>query len=183
IPHWAVSKSLTRSVRCAGGVTLIRALTWNVRTCSAMPKEKAQAATTVRPKSTGASGRGGPSCSSDEAGVMLVEQRGRATGIGTGQPEPSGKGRSPILRRKAVAFQRWHEPDDARVSSPVVCPVKAGVFSRRQTCRGKSQASRSLDGRVEGNQDSEAHRQGLPRGDHESPGRNESERESGLESE
>ena len=34
-----------------------------------------------------------------------------------------------------------------------------------------------------GNQDSEAHRQGLPRGDHESPGRNESERESGLENE
>src|ERR1035437_2875274 len=66
---------------------------------------------------------------------------------------------------------------------PVVCPVKAGVFSRRQTCRGKSQAPRSLDGRVEGNQDSEAHRQGLPRGDHESPGRNESERESGLENE
>jgi hypothetical protein len=66
---------------------------------------------------------------------------------------------------------------------PVVCPVKAGVFSRRQTCRGKSQTPRSLDGRVEGNQDSEAHRQGLPRGDHESPGRNESERESGLESE
>src|ERR1035437_2394789 len=66
---------------------------------------------------------------------------------------------------------------------PVVCPVKAGVFSRRQPCRGKSQAPRSLDGRVEGNQDSEAHRQGLPRGDHESPGRNESERESGLENE
>jgi len=65
----------------------------------------------------------------------------------------------------------------------VVCPVKAGVFSRRQTCRGKSQVPRSLDGRVEGNQDSEAHRQGLPRGDHESSGRNESERESGLESE
>src|SRR5450830_2154404 len=49
-----------------------------------------------------------------------------------------------------------------RSACPVVCPVKAGVFSRRQTCRGKSQAPRSLDGRVEGNQDSEAHRQGLP---------------------
>ena len=34
----------------------------------------------------------------------------------------------------------WHEPDDARVSSPVVCPVKAGMFSRRQTCRGRSQS-------------------------------------------
>ena len=37
-------------VRCAGGVTLILALTWNVRTCSAMPREKVQAATTARPK-------------------------------------------------------------------------------------------------------------------------------------
>ena len=34
-----------------------------------------------------------------------------------------------------------------------------------------------------GNQDSEAYRQGLPWGDHESPGRNESERASGLENE
>ena len=70
-----------------------------------------------------------------------------------------------------------------RSARPVVCPVKAGVFSRSQTCRGKSQAPRSLDGRVEGNQDSEAHRQGLPRGDRESPGRNNSERASGLENE
>ncbi len=33
-------------------------------------------------------------------------------------PQPSGNARSPISRREAVAFQRWHEPDDARVSSP-----------------------------------------------------------------
>ena len=39
--------------------------------------------------------------------------------------------RSPKVQQKAAAFARWHEPDDARVSSPVVCPVKAGVFSRR----------------------------------------------------
>src|SRR6266571_4499200 len=70
-----------------------------------------------------------------------------------------------------------------RSARPVVCPAKAGVFSRSQTCRGKSQAPRSLDGRVAGNQDSEAHRQSLPRGDCESPGRNESERASGLENE
>ena len=43
------------------------------------------------------------------------------------------------------------EPYKSRGSRTVVCPVKAGVFSRRQTCRGKSQAPRSLDGRVEGN--------------------------------
>src|SRR6516162_1276308 len=66
---------------------------------------------------------------------------------------------------------------------PGVRPVKTGVFSRRQACRGKSQAPRSLDSRVAGNQDSEAYRQGLPWGDHESPGRNKSERASGLENE
>jgi hypothetical protein len=27
-------------------------------------------------------------------------------------------GRSPKFQRKAAAFVRWHEPDDARVSSP-----------------------------------------------------------------
>ena len=57
------------------------------------------------------------------------------------------------------------------------------MFSRRQTCRGNSQEPRSLDSRVAGNQNSEAYRQGLPWGDHESPGRNESERASGLENE
>jgi hypothetical protein len=37
----------------------------------------------------------------------------------------------PNAQWKAAAFVRWHEPDDARASCPVVCPVKAGVFSRR----------------------------------------------------
>jgi len=44
------------------------------------------------------------------------------------------------MQRKAAAFARWHEPDDARVSSPDVCPVNAGMFSREQTCRGRSQS-------------------------------------------
>src|SRR5258707_9283741 len=57
------------------------------------------------------------------------------------------------------------------------------MFSRRQPCRDNSQEPRSWDSRVAGNQDSEAYRQGLPWGDHESPGRNESERASGLENE
>ena len=52
-----------------------------------------------------------------------------------------------------------------RVSRTVVCPAKAGVFSRSQSCRGKSQKPRSLDGRQEGNRMSEAHRQRLPWGD------------------
>src|SRR3974390_755529 len=66
---------------------------------------------------------------------------------------------------------------------PVVLPAKGGMFSRKQPCRGNRQEPRSLDSRVAGNQDSEAYRQGLPWGDHESPGRNESERASGLENE
>ena len=69
-------------------------------------------------ESTDAPERGGPPRSSDEAGIMPVERRGWVTAVGAGQPQPSGDGRSPISRRKAVAFQRWHEPDDARVSRP-----------------------------------------------------------------
>ena len=66
---------------------------------------------------------------------------------------------------------------------PVVCPAKAGMFSRRKACRGKNQRPRSLDSRVAGNQDPEAYRQRLPWGGDESPGRNNSERKSGLENE
>src|SRR5271157_5683179 len=32
-----------------------------------------------------------------------------------------------------------------RSARPVVCPAKAGMFSRRKACRGKSQKPRSLD--------------------------------------
>ena len=47
----------------------------------------------------------------------------------------------------------------------------------------RSGAPRSLDSRVAGSQNSEAYRQGLPWGIYKSPGRNDSERASGLESE
>ena len=66
-------------------------------------------------ESTDAPERGGPPRSSDEAGVMLVERRGRVTDVGR---EPTGNGRSSNSRRKAAAFARWHEPDDTRVSCP-----------------------------------------------------------------
>jgi hypothetical protein len=33
---------------------------------------------------------------------------------------PTGNGRSPIMQRKGDAFLRWHEPEDARVSYPVL---------------------------------------------------------------
>src|SRR5215470_10921765 len=65
---------------------------------------------------------------------------------------------------------------------PVVCPAKAGMFSRRQTCRGKSQRPRSLDSREEGNRISEAYRRASPWETRKSSGRNENERRGGLES-
>src|SRR6202047_3135042 len=66
-------------------------------------------------ESTDAPERGGLPCSSDEAGVMLVERRGWVIAVELG---PTGNRRSSNSRRKAAAFVRWHEPDDARVSSP-----------------------------------------------------------------
>src|SRR4051794_39336431 len=67
-------------------------------------------------ESTDAPERGGLPCSSDEAGVMLVQRRGRVTAVELGPT--GGARRSPKVQRKAAAFARWHEPDDARVSSP-----------------------------------------------------------------
>src|SRR5262245_66567514 len=55
-------------------------------------------------ESTDAPERDGLPRSSDEAGVMPVERRGWVTAVGAGQLTPSGGGRSPISRRKAVAF-------------------------------------------------------------------------------
>src|SRR5260370_23912695 len=66
-------------------------------------------------ESTDAPERGGLPRSSYEAGVMPVERRGQVTDVGS---EPTGNRRSSNSRRKAAAFMRWHEPDDARVSSP-----------------------------------------------------------------
>ena len=63
-----------------------------------------------------------------------------------------------------------------RTARTVVCPVKAGMFSRGQTCRGRSQSPRSLDSGGDGNGTFEAYRQDLPRGGYELPGRNNSER-------
>ena len=67
-------------------------------------------------ESTDALERGGLLRSSYEAGVMLAERRGQVIAV---EPGPTGyAGRSPKVQRKAAAFMRWHEPDDARVSSP-----------------------------------------------------------------
>src|ERR1700722_2398434 len=59
-------------VRCIGGVTLIRAFARNLRTWPTMPREKAQAAETARPKVP--MRRSGADCS------VVVMRRGNARG-------------------------------------------------------------------------------------------------------
>ena len=66
-------------------------------------------------ESTDAPERGGLPRSSDEAAVMAVERRRRVIAVDLGQPV---RREEPIVQWKAAAFARWHEPDDARVSSP-----------------------------------------------------------------
>jgi hypothetical protein len=46
---------------------------------------------------------------------MPVEQRGQVTDA---EREPTGNRMSSHSQRKTAVFVRWHEPDDARVSSP-----------------------------------------------------------------
>jgi len=112
--------------------------------------------------------RGNPHAAFDEAGAGNAA-RSRWCDTRKRKSEPTGNTNFDLNRRASLR--------------PYVRPAKAGMFSRRKACRGKSQKPRSLDSRVAGNQDPEAYRQRLPRGDDESPGRNDSERESGLESE
>ena len=69
-----------------------------------------------------------------------------------------------LHRLETVRFQEngWQEPYESRGSRTVVCPVKAGMFSRSQSCQGKNQKPCSLDGRYEGDRLPEAHRQSNP---------------------
>ena len=64
---------------------------------------------------TDAPERGGLPRSSGEAGIMLVERRGRVIVVDLGQPV---RREEPFVQRKAAAFARWHEPDESRGSSP-----------------------------------------------------------------
>ena len=65
-------------------------------------------------ESTDAPERGGLLRNSEEAAVMVVERRGQVIDDESGQLATGGA----EAQRKAAAFNRWHEPDDARVSSP-----------------------------------------------------------------
>jgi hypothetical protein len=66
-------------------------------------------------ESTDAPERDGLPRSSDEAAVMAVERRGWVIAVDLGQLV---RREEPFVQRKAAAFVRWHEPDDARVSRP-----------------------------------------------------------------
>src|SRR6516162_10469821 len=81
-----------------------------------------------------------------------------------------------VEARKAPSEKPAFKPDWGKPAVRKCVQLKTGVFSRRQTCRGKSQEPRSSGGRVAGDQNPEAHRQGLPWGGYELPGRNNSER-------
>src|SRR5207302_9049144 len=89
-------------------------------------KGKAQVAQTARPKVP--MHRLGADC------FVVALKRGNARGAkGAGHRHLARVNRQreePDVQWKAAAFARWHEPDDARVSSPVLCPVKASMFSR-----------------------------------------------------
>ena len=79
-------------------------------------KGKGTSSETVRPKVP--MRRVGADCS------VIARKRGNARGAkGAGhrlEIGSTGNGRNPIFNWKAAAFARWHEPDDARVSSPVL---------------------------------------------------------------
>src|ERR1700756_967804 len=111
---WRKPTYWPRGARCIGGMTLVRALVRNLRTCPAMPREKVQAAK-LRGRKYRCGGEGGAAPEMRGSGVMPVERRGQVTDVGS---EPTGNRRSSNSRREAAAFVRWHEPDDARVSSP-----------------------------------------------------------------
>src|SRR6266852_946613 len=65
--------------------------------------------------------------------------RPRAREIGsTGYAGPTQH--SLLIGRYVMATAEHREPCDSRGSCTVVCPAKAGMFSRRQACRGRSQS-------------------------------------------
>src|SRR5258707_15119177 len=84
--------------------------------------------------------------------------------------------RSLPIGHYATATAEHREPYESRGSRPVVCPAKAGMFSRRQTCRGRSQSPVVWIAEAMETKTFEAFRQDIPRGGYESPGRNKSKR-------
>ena len=78
-------------------------------------KGKGASGSNRKAESTDAPERGGLPRSSDEGSVVELERRGWVIAVDLGQLVRRDE---PFVQRKAAAFARWHEPDDARVSSP-----------------------------------------------------------------
>ena len=78
-------------------------------------KRKGTSGSNREAESTDAPERGGLPRSSDEGPVMGLERRGQVIAVDLGQPV---RREEPFVQWKAAAFARWHEPDEARVSSP-----------------------------------------------------------------
>jgi NAD-dependent dihydropyrimidine dehydrogenase PreA subunit len=88
-------------------------------------------------ESTEARRRGGAARSSVEGPVMGLERRGCVV---RPWPRANWKREEPVDEAKPFTTAEHREPCDSRGSCTVVCPVKAGMFSREQTCRGRSQS-------------------------------------------
>ncbi len=71
-------------IRHVGGAKLDQAFVGNVRTWPAMPREKAQAATTARPKVPMRRRGADLPRSSDEGSVMVLERRGQVIAVELG---------------------------------------------------------------------------------------------------
>src|SRR6267143_4686178 len=79
-------------------------------------KGKSTSGSNREAESTDALERGGLPRSSDEVGQCPWSEGGGSSSLSAGQLGQTG--RSLQFQRKAPAFVRWHEPDDARVSRP-----------------------------------------------------------------
>src|ERR1700745_2248170 len=106
----------------------MQAFVWNLRTCSEMLRENAQAAE-PRGRNTDALIRDGRLRSSVEAIVMIVERRGPAIDVWFGS---TGNRKNSYAKRKAAAFPRLREPCKSRDLRTVVWPAKAGMFSGKE---------------------------------------------------
>src|SRR6516165_10792890 len=113
-----------------------------------MLREKTQAAQTARPKVP--MRRLGADC------FVLAMKRSNARGAkGVGHRHLTRINRQreePDVQWKAAAFERWHEPDDARVSCPVLRAARGairvgfeeGIGAEHQLPRRQSQAASAV---------------------------------------
>src|ERR1700738_2785567 len=86
-------------------------------------KGKGSSGSNRKAESTDAPERDGLLRSSEEAAVMVVERRGGSSTMN----RANWQREEPEVQRKAAAFNRWHEPDDARVSSPDLWGARGGI--------------------------------------------------------